>query len=142
MSRAPCLSWSGSRAAQEEHDKAMRDAAIRAQRRKAGESKRPSKRRNRRRLGQFVGTYRDYLDSPQWRKKRRKAIAIAGGRCSICGSTERLDVHHIHYRTLFRENPASDLRVLCRDCHANEHEPDKGTIDSVTAEYLERCKSF
>lgn len=43
--------------------------------------------------------------------KRRKALSVHGSKCGFCGSTERLEVHHLHYRTLFRESPRNDLRV-------------------------------
>ena len=85
--------------------------------------------------GVFRGTYHDYLKSPQWKKKRRKAHKHYRGRCTICGSTNSLQVHHRHYRTLFRESMA-DLDLLCGGCHQNHHESDGKACDPMTREFL------
>lgn len=123
------LRWSGSNEAQRQADEAFA-------RLKAWQPKKPGKRTSKRRKAStFVGTYADYLRSPQWRKKRAKALRAHGSRCAICGTVERLEVHHLHYRTLFRESARDDLRILCRECHAVEHEA-KGAIDSLTAEFV------
>lgn len=127
------LRWGSSNRAQAEADAAFKaaqksSAAKRAARQKA---QRPKFRR-----GPFVGTYREYLDSFQWAKKRRKARKHYGGKCCRCGSRDRLAVHHRHYRTLFREAMA-DLELLCFGCHANEHEGEKpGVLDPMTREFL------
>lgn len=60
--------------------------------------------------------YVAYLDSPAWRATRAAAIRRAGRRCSTCGATGPLEVHHRHYRTLGAEAWA-DLVVLCPACH-------------------------
>lgn len=64
--------------------------------------------------------YRDYLESTDWQALREEAIAHADGCCENCGSQRRLDVHHVHYRTLGDESLA-DLQVLCRSCHEELH---------------------
>ena len=60
--------------------------------------------------------YRQYLKSPRWRQKREARKNQDGYRCVRCGSSERLEVHHISYQRLGWE-PLSDLRTLCRQCH-------------------------
>lgn len=133
MAKEPRLGWSGSQRAQAEADAAFRAAQ------QSSAAKRAARQRNQRpkfRRGPFVGTYREYLDSPQWAKKRRKAHKHYGGKCCRCGSRDRLAVHHRHYRTLFRE-AMTDLELLCFGCHANEHEGQKpGVMDPMTREYL------
>lgn len=105
--------------------------------------KRPTgNRRKRKGLPPFKGTYTDYLSSRQWAKKRRKALAYYGNRCTVCGTTYRLEVHHRHYRTLFKEG-WPDLDVLCRGCHENHHEGKNGVVaDPMTAEFLALARSF
>ncbi len=39
----------------------------------------------------------------------------------MCGSNRRLEVNHLHYRTLFREDAKFDLEVLCHECHRSYH---------------------
>ena len=85
--------------------------------------------------GIFRGSYRDYLKSPQWAKKVRKARKHYGYKCTVCAAKERLEVHHRHYRTLFHESMA-DLDLLCHGCHGNEHEKDGKGMDPLTREYL------
>lgn len=65
--------------------------------------------------------YDEYLASPEWRDKRRSALAHYGHACTRCGSTGPiLDIHHRHYRTFGFES-VQDLDVLCRPCHDKEH---------------------
>lgn len=62
--------------------------------------------------------YRAYLGSPEWdavRKQHRQP------RCAACGSSDKLHVHHLHYRTLKHEQ-ARDLVTLCDLCHGIVHE--------------------
>lgn len=60
--------------------------------------------------------YTDYLQSPEWRAKREKALRFAGYRCQLCNSPKNLQVHHRTYERLGNER-LSDLTVLCADCH-------------------------
>jgi hypothetical protein len=57
-----------------------------------------------------------YLRSDHWHALRLWALALAGYRCLRCKKGGRLDVHHRHYQTLWRETP-DDVEVLCRTCH-------------------------
>lgn len=66
--------------------------------------------------------YREtYLRTWHWRRMRTQALRIHGRRCAQCGSRTSLDVHHVRYGNLWREDPAVDLQILCRDCHDGEH---------------------
>ena len=69
-------------------------------------------------MGNF---YTAYIRSDQWRAKRQEAFAWHGRKCSGCGGVKMLQVHHLHYRTLGRENVEVDLAVLCKPCHRSEH---------------------
>ena len=128
------LRWAGSNAAASEHEQAVEEARRRAASRPVKQGKTKSRRSGKR--AAFVGTYREYIRSNQWKRIRRLAIKHYGGRCSVCGAKDRLEVHHRHYKTLFRER-MEDLSVLCNGCHRNEHEGSKpGVVDPLTAEYL------
>jgi 5-methylcytosine-specific restriction endonuclease McrA len=117
----------------------IRDAQLR---RKAAKSKPKPPKRTRQKPPAFAGTYREYIDSPQWAKKKRKAKKFYGGKCCRCGATRDLQVHHRHYRTLFRES-MKDLEVLCGGCHANEHEGTKfGAMDPMTAEFVAMARGM
>lgn len=69
--------------------------------------------------------YSAYLKTDHWKKTRASALRRAGNRCQICN---RDDVQlHVHHRTYVRrgEERASDLIVLCADCHKTFHDNGK-----------------
>lgn len=64
--------------------------------------------------------YDDYLQTPEWRQRSVAVRGRAGWRCELCGSRDRLQVHHLTYRRRGDELPA-DLQVLCGPCHRQAH---------------------
>jgi hypothetical protein len=64
--------------------------------------------------------YSEYLESPAWRARRDAAIARAEGRCQLCNSSRRLNVHHRTYERVDNERDG-DLTVLCQKCHERFH---------------------
>lgn len=64
--------------------------------------------------------YQKYLTSKKWRSTRKMMLIIAEYKCQHCGSEENLEIHHKHYKTLFKEK-YKDLIVLCRTCHEKQH---------------------
>jgi hypothetical protein len=73
--------------------------------------------------------YREYLRSNHWKLTKENKLKLAGYRCERCGVTSeaiKLNVHHIHYRTLNQEKP-EDLQVVCDDCH---RKADKDRVES------------
>jgi hypothetical protein len=65
-----------------------------------------------------------YLRSKHWDIVRRRALAVAEGKCFYCGAISHLDVHHLTYRRRGCELD-EDLIVLCRTCHDAEHLTDE-----------------
>ena len=70
------------------------------------------------------GKYDKYINSDTWKKTREYALDKHGRKCTICGSTTHLDVHHLNYNHLGCEakNDYDDLCILCRSCHSKLHE--------------------
>jgi hypothetical protein len=64
--------------------------------------------------------YADYLQTEHWRITRLLLFRRVGKRCVQCAARQRLQVHHLHYRTLWHESQV-DLRVLCDTCHQITH---------------------
>lgn len=60
--------------------------------------------------------YNRYLRSPEWREKRKIALANAKNRCQLCNRSKNLEVHHRTYERFEHELP-EDLTVLCQECH-------------------------
>ncbi len=61
-----------------------------------------------------------YLSSDKW-KLIRNAVIERDKSCTTCGSYHALNVHHLHYLRLGREN-LNDLIALCKSCHFDLHE--------------------
>jgi len=68
--------------------------------------------------------YTEYLLSPEWEEIKKQMKARYGNKCELCGSTQDLEVHHLHYRNLGHED-LRDLLLLCHDCHINRIHYDK-----------------
>ena len=64
--------------------------------------------------------YGEYIQSAAWRRKADSAKRRAGYKCQVCGSVERLEVHHNCYDRLGRERN-TDIVCLCRRCHQAYH---------------------
>lgn len=64
--------------------------------------------------------YRDYLQTPEWQSTRSDALRRARYQCQTCAAGGALHVHHRTYARRGNEY-ASDLIVLCADCHELFH---------------------
>ena len=67
-----------------------------------------------------------------YKQKRQEIIDELGGRCIYCGSTYRLELHHLQPLNGDRPKTRTDrlkewqqhkknLAVLCHNCHCNVH---------------------
>lgn len=56
-----------------------------------------------------------YLKSNHW-KELRKLKLSTNPSCEDCGSSFRLEPHHLQYKNLY-DVEVSDLKTLCRKCH-------------------------
>lgn len=57
-------------------------------------------------------SYSEYINSPAWAQKRSQRLAMSNYRCAACGTTKRLEVHHLTYARIFNED-MPDLLPLC-----------------------------
>ena len=67
-----------------------------------------------------------YYSTEAWRKKRAEAFRIHGYKCAVCGTIKDLQAHHLRYflngKSIFgHEDPAKDLRILCKKHHPKGH---------------------
>lgn len=85
--------------------------------------------------------YDKYIQSKAWRAKREEALEYHGAKCSVCGTTQNLHVHHKTYESLGHEK-MKHLEILCKGCHENHHEEDGKAIDPLTREFLRISKGF
>jgi hypothetical protein len=73
--------------------------------------------------GLFKFNYKEYLKTEYW-QTLSKELKEKKGKCQICSSQEKLEVHHNNYKYLFLETE-DDLTVLCRKCHSKFHDKEE-----------------
>lgn len=56
-----------------------------------------------------------------WKATSTETIKMGGKRCSDCGSSDRLQVHHIIPLSKGGTNHPFNLIVLCHNCHEKRH---------------------
>ena len=65
-------------------------------------------------------TYREYLQSDHWKAFRKRYYQRYGYKCTICGSTENINLHHKTYNRLGKEW-LMDVISLCEIHHHEFH---------------------
>ncbi len=78
--------------------------------------------------GEVCNTYRDYLYSIHWDRKRtlfRDSLKNPFT-CYICKSSDNIHVHHRSYKNIGNED-LHDLVELCANCHSKVHDLLKNT---------------
>ena len=68
-----------------------------------------------------MNLYKQYLQSDHWQTTRRLALEHYDNVCDECGTTTKLEVHHLTYENKGKERLA-DLQILCRECHEKKHD--------------------
>ena len=73
----------------------------------------------------FNAFYKLYLKSEWWFNLRERKINSVGGKCEVCQSKTKLQVHHLKYwidnESVFYKENLVDLKCLCDSCHRKEH---------------------
>lgn len=64
--------------------------------------------------------YLAYLNTPDWRRRRNRALQLANWQCQHCAAKRDLEVHHKTYERLGAEWD-DDLEVVCTTCHDGVH---------------------
>lgn len=79
--------------------------------------------------------YRSFLSSFVWKKLRVDVLNRDGCECCLCGSKDKLAVHHLLYRKFFKDfwTEPLNLVVVCQRCHCSIH---KGVGNFRLLEYL------
>lgn len=81
--------------------------------------------------------YEEYLQTPEWRKKRELALQRDNNCCRVCNSDERLHVHHRTYVRRGNED-MEDLTTLCEECHERFHRKTNQTEPRIDQRYQRR----
>ena len=66
--------------------------------------------------------YPVFVKSKYWKYVRGLVLERDGHKCTNCGKSTQLQVHHLTYEHHYKEhNNLGDLVTLCRMCHEAEH---------------------
>ena len=87
--------------------------------------------------------YQNYIASAKWKRLRVRKIESVGGVCERCGISKfsvKLEVHHLHYRTLEKES-LDDLQVLCHACHEYA-DAERQTIEELEKKARQQSSSL
>jgi len=80
----------------------------------------------------LVSQERRIRGSARWKKARAAARQRDGNRCRHCGSTRKIEVHHVVSLAQGGDRFAlSNLITLCRDCHHAGHRGDTGSTGNA-----------
>ena len=95
------------------------------------------------RIGALPRTaYRQYIQSPAWRKKRELYLqSKLSNDCAGCGATytKGFHLHHRTYKNLGVER-LMDLIMLCPKCHDKVHQAQQGNLWAHTKRTLKIIK--
>lgn len=86
--------------------------------------------------------YHKYLKSDAWKRTRKHKIEEARGKCQLCESPDRIQVHHRTYDRIGDEG-LSDLIVLCHRCHKRFHDvlpTPQFTTSEITPEWTSHMR--
>lgn len=84
--------------------------------------------------------YERYIKSGKWKRIKERVKARDGQRCKFCNSTENLEVHHLTYEHLYKEEDyLYDLVTLCKKCH--QKETNKGKQAHLIYKEIKRNKN-
>ena len=67
--------------------------------------------------------YKLLLQTKEWKKKSKEVMTRDNFKCTKCGETHNLNVHHTYYypgKTPW-EYTSNSLKTLCESCHEQEH---------------------
>jgi 5-methylcytosine-specific restriction endonuclease McrA len=80
------------------------------------------KRTKRNNTGNAKTRYREFLHTKYWIIVRKSVLKRDGSKCTMCGSTKKLNAHHLTYDHHYSElEHLSDLITLCETCHKRVH---------------------
>ena len=65
-----------------------------------------------------------YYKTVHWKRKTAETVKAYEYCCADCGVSLRFskpNVHHLHYKSFWKEQIGTDVVPLCRECHLARH---------------------
>jgi len=94
----------------------------------------------------YTQRWRARLKHPSWEDRRQSFLWYTHARCEDCGiqpDPKDLQLHHLHYDTLWYENN-NDLQLLCPGCHriADEARAEEALAKTTSLSLEERAHAY
>lgn len=70
---------------------------------------------------QIIRSYKIYIKSPLWIKRKNRYFNRHGKKCEACNKPKYVTLHHMAYRQNYGDEPDSELVALCGRCHNEFH---------------------
>lgn len=67
-----------------------------------------------------VADYHKYLKSDHWEELKKLVFEWRGRKCQLCMGSRNLQVHHMTYKRVGKEDPR-DVLIVCDSCHKFIH---------------------
>lgn len=89
-------------------------------------------------------SYRMYMGSAYWRRRKQVYFSQHGKRCAVCGDKEGVTLHHNRYDVRFGDEPDDALTPLCPRHHNQFHKNHdlKRNMHAATLEYTAVMKQL
>lgn len=96
--------------------------------------------------GTYLERWQARIKHPSWQQKREFFLWACHGRCERCGTnphTKELQLHHLHYETLWYESH-QDLQLLCPPCHykADEERAEQQARSNQSMDISARARRY
>jgi len=65
--------------------------------------------------------YKLYLQSKEWKAKKQMVFKHYGRNCVVCGTTKKINVHHMNYDRIGGKEILADLIPVCHKHHMEIH---------------------
>lgn len=80
-----------------------------------------------------INDYNQYINSAEWKKRKKEYYKKNDKRCLICGDKKSLNLHHLDYSNLSKTED-QHLVPLCR-CHHKEFHAEYGVSKNMEKEF-------
>ena len=108
-----------------------------------GKRKKPKKRKPRKERA-VIRSYKTYLKSSLWTRRKNNYFQKYGKRCEACDSSSYITLHHAIYRDNYGDEPDEEVFAMCATCHGAFHKWCKLKRDmrEETRQFLEDMRSI
>ena len=72
----------------------------------------------------------------EWTQRREEIRHRDGDRCTLCGNTDRVEVHHVRKHKGNREHNLAKMIALCSSCHRKARCPQSETSRQIARNHL------